>query len=386
MSLTNVAGSTISHQQHVKTLQKGTKSPQTVITNNNLAVENATKAIVNTLQHPSPTSTKNSSSTSPIASNYMGSASLFSFENGVTSSGSSGCCSLSNSPTSSSASSNSFIPLHSLENSCNKHSGGSGKQMSMEDSFTTASCQLNASLLAAVNGDLEEDHVMTKSSSDSNQNENNHQQISDSMHIQRQNEKNLNAQRILLDNIQHHQHAQKQSSSDSSCLNNEDARTLQLAVELSMMNLNQIPSPASVVPPPSTLLSSSNQYQQLQTHQLEPSCLDHSHDSYSNTATQYTSAVGNPYHMTTKVFLQAQSQAAASLLNQKIVSESNQDNIPTKLNSMHNPNQHLNAAIATTADERSKKSQNMTECVPVPSSEHVAEIVGRQGIYKNLQN
>ncbi|XP_013777605.1 RNA-binding protein MEX3B-like [Limulus polyphemus] len=28
---------------------------------------------------------------------------------------------------------------------------------------------------------------------------------------------------------------------------------------------------------------------------------------------------------------------------------------------------------------RSKKSQNTTECVPVPSSEHVAEIVGRQG-------
>ncbi|KAJ1522070.1 hypothetical protein ONE63_002383 [Megalurothrips usitatus] len=29
-------------------------------------------------------------------------------------------------------------------------------------------------------------------------------------------------------------------------------------------------------------------------------------------------------------------------------------------------------------ETRSKKSQNMTECVPVPSSEHVAEIVGRQ--------
>ena len=28
---------------------------------------------------------------------------------------------------------------------------------------------------------------------------------------------------------------------------------------------------------------------------------------------------------------------------------------------------------------KAKKSQNMTECVPVPSSEHVAEIVGRQG-------
>ncbi|KAL2725719.1 RNA-binding protein MEX3B [Vespula maculifrons] len=33
-------------------------------------------------------------------------------------------------------------------------------------------------------------------------------------------------------------------------------------------------------------------------------------------------------------------------------------------------------------EARSKKSQNMTECVPVPSSEHVAEIVGRQGIIK----
>jgi RNA-binding protein MEX3 len=30
-------------------------------------------------------------------------------------------------------------------------------------------------------------------------------------------------------------------------------------------------------------------------------------------------------------------------------------------------------------DSMGKKSQNMTECVPVPSSEHVAEIVGRQG-------
>ena len=30
-------------------------------------------------------------------------------------------------------------------------------------------------------------------------------------------------------------------------------------------------------------------------------------------------------------------------------------------------------------DEKARKSQNMTECVPVPTSEHVAEIVGRQG-------
>merc|ERR1719464_481593 len=36
--------------------------------------------------------------------------------------------------------------------------------------------------------------------------------------------------------------------------------------------------------------------------------------------------------------------------------------------------------LAQINDElKAKRSQNMTECVPVPSSEHVAEIVGRQG-------
>ena len=30
-------------------------------------------------------------------------------------------------------------------------------------------------------------------------------------------------------------------------------------------------------------------------------------------------------------------------------------------------------------ENRAKKSMNMTECVQVPTSEHVAEIVGRQG-------
>ncbi len=37
---------------------------------------------------------------------------------------------------------------------------------------------------------------------------------------------------------------------------------------------------------------------------------------------------------------------------------------------------------STFDDARARKSSNMTECVPVPSSEHVAEIVGRQGMYK----
>jgi hypothetical protein len=31
-----------------------------------------------------------------------------------------------------------------------------------------------------------------------------------------------------------------------------------------------------------------------------------------------------------------------------------------------------------------RRSVNMTECVPVPSSEHVAEIVGRQGIVQDI--
>ncbi|XP_052854986.1 RNA-binding protein MEX3A [Drosophila gunungcola] len=39
----------------------------------------------------------------------------------------------------------------------------------------------------------------------------------------------------------------------------------------------------------------------------------------------------------------------------------------------------LPVAGTASLEDRSKKSQNMTECVPVPSSEHVAEIVGRQG-------
>ncbi|XP_013794643.1 RNA-binding protein MEX3B-like [Limulus polyphemus] len=42
-----------------------------------------------------------------------------------------------------------------------------------------------------------------------------------------------------------------------------------------------------------------------------------------------------------------------------------------------NENESLNPILES--DGRKKKSQNTTECVPVPTSEHVAEIVGRQG-------
>ncbi len=44
-------------------------------------------------------------------------------------------------------------------------------------------------------------------------------------------------------------------------------------------------------------------------------------------------------------------------------------------NSLH---QHHHT-LAHLEELKNRKSQNMTECVPVPSSEHVAEIVGRQG-------
>ncbi|XP_065370766.1 putative uncharacterized protein DDB_G0277255 [Calliphora vicina] len=303
----------------------------------------------------------------------MGSSSLFSFESGVVLSGSSGCCSLSNSP-SSSSSSNSYLTSHSLENSCNKLTATSGNQMclnapsNLEDSFNSATYQLNASLLAEVNGDLEDDHVMTNSLSDTTNQTEANLHTSESIH----NDNSENGQRIMLENM-HHQHPQ-QSTGDNSCLNNEDARTLQLAVELTMMNLNKMPSPTSEAHP--SLSPTSNHYQQLQSHHLQHGALDH-HQPYSSSSS-YTS-VGNPYHMTTKVFLQTQSQAAATLLNQKFLSEPNQDVIPSKINSLSAPNQNMATVTPTTTDDRSKKSQNMTECVPVPSSEHVAEIVGRQG-------
>lgn len=47
---------------------------------------------------------------------------------------------------------------------------------------------------------------------------------------------------------------------------------------------------------------------------------------------------------------------------------------------LNNENDSLGSSFE--GEGRSKKSQNTTECVPVPSSEHVAEIVGRQGKLK----
>lgn len=55
------------------------------------------------------------------------------------------------------------------------------------------------------------------------------------------------------------------------------------------------------------------------------------------------------------------------------------DGQPGTVNGTNNDSDSLQVTPAVFEEARSKKSQNMTECVPVPSSEHVAEIVGRQG-------
>ncbi|XP_029166084.1 RNA-binding protein MEX3B [Nylanderia fulva] len=57
----------------------------------------------------------------------------------------------------------------------------------------------------------------------------------------------------------------------------------------------------------------------------------------------------------------------------------NQSGCPGNGNNTANDPDPLQTTPAVFEEARSKKSQNMTECVPVPSSEHVAEIVGRQG-------
>lgn len=62
-------------------------------------------------------------------------------------------------------------------------------------------------------------------------------------------------------------------------------------------------------------------------------------------------------------------------LSDPLVNISEPGDSPADLTSFVNPL----TSVGMEDVSRSKKSQNMTECVPVPSSEHVAEIVGRQG-------
>lgn len=392
----SVAGSTFGQQQQ-QTQQKHAKNQQQKFTkaaasqtnsSKNQTLTTTTAQTVNCSQAtPAPSSSKSPTLTSPIATaTYMASSncssSSFSFESGVVLSGSSGCSSLSNSPTSSSSSNPYLASLGVPTSLPTEGSAAVGNAVCennashLDESFSSTSCILNSSLLAAVNGDLEdESKIMSQSLSDtlcSSQNK------SDTLQI---NEDNSGQQQLLLENMNHHHHPQL-SVAENTCLNTEDARTLQLAVELTMLNLNQMPSPT----PPAAATSSSSPSTTTTTNNFEH-LLQQPHRLHSPLDQPYSSSytsVSNPYHMTTKVFLQTQSQAAAAtLLNQKFLSDTSLSNSPTKLNTLPNHNQTLGGTVVT-IDDRSKKSQNMTECVPVPSSEHVAEIVGRQGTKKYI--
>ncbi|EDW99328.2 RNA-binding protein MEX3B [Drosophila yakuba] len=129
-------------------------------------------------------------------------------------------------------------------------------------------------------------------------------------------------------NPAHHPDMSEQSKVNESTLPlSEDPRTLQLALELSLVGLND------------------NQNCYVQPAQPLPMPLGAQNDFEIGTINMHTFS---------KVDSTLPIQSAPNCLL-----------LPT--------------AGAASSEDRSKKSQNMTECVPVPSSEHVAEIVGRQG-------
>lgn len=122
----------------------------------------------------------------------------------------------------------------------------------------------------------------------------------------------------------------------------EDPRTLQLALELSLVGLNDNQQPQN------------NNGSYIQTHPM---------------STQSDYEMGSSHNtIVTAVYGRAD------------MSISNLPTLPalpstTTASGLLMPSSNL--------EDRTKKSQNMTECVPVPSSEHVAEIVGRQGKFTN---
>ncbi|XP_013115096.2 uncharacterized protein LOC106092725 [Stomoxys calcitrans] len=141
----------------------------------------------------------------------------------------------------------------------------------------------------------------------------------------------------------------------------EDERTLKLAVELTMLNLKRNDPSA----PP--------------TVRSKPLLENETQGNVSSSISQSFSTLNNAYGNTTKVILQTQSDVISpntSLHQNHTIIEGNDI---SRTNSLTNLSQTLPLISPLISDERSKKSQNMTECVPVPSSEHVAEIVGRQG-------
>uniref|UniRef100_A0A1I8M5Y4 K Homology domain-containing protein n=1 Tax=Musca domestica TaxID=7370 RepID=A0A1I8M5Y4_MUSDO len=155
----------------------------------------------------------------------------------------------------------------------------------------------------------------------------------------------------------------QQTVSSNVGINGEDERTLKLAVELTMLNLKNVQNQLTSAPSPANSKPHQETFSQAT---IQP------------TFDQALSPIINPYRMTTKVFLQTQSRTIVSnptSLNTQL-SDINENTV-SKSSSLAELSHPMLTSVVN--EERSKKSQNMTECVPVPSSEHVAEIVGRQG-------
>ncbi|XP_055922228.1 RNA-binding protein MEX3B [Eupeodes corollae] len=137
----------------------------------------------------------------------------------------------------------------------------------------------------------------------------------------------------------------------------EDSRTLQLALELSMVGLSDSMQAAAVA----AALTNGHGHTQRQ-HQQQQQQNQHLNHHQQQQQLQ-SQQLHSQYELTCGL---------ANAATPGIMQPTNVLAPGTTLN-------QFAASILPTLEDRSKKSQNMTECVPVPSSEHVAEIVGRQG-------
>ncbi|KAI9575667.1 uncharacterized protein LOC119643425 [Glossina fuscipes] len=262
-------------------------------------------------------------------------ATSFCFENAIILSGSSGCSSLSNSPTSSTSTTGS-IPSPTPANKT-LHDSFSSTAVNGEYEEQVLKCVPQNSLLAKFK--LTEDNAIKKENGILNE----QSQLLDDFSADFSVHHNSRQHHVQQFQSQYQQQHMVHHSMQS--LNTDDARTLQLAVELSMMGLND------------QMIVQNSQLQQLRFQATE------------NQFPQYNSA----YQMNTLSKTLLPTRNTTVLTNSKYTgnqSSSGHFNTPNYLNP---------STCLTISEERAKKSQNMTECVPVPSSEHVAEIVGRQG-------
>lgn len=154
--------------------------------------------------------------------------------------------------------------------------------------------------------------------------------------------------------MHHSQHSTNCSSGNTNCsvsssnsgasLIDEDQRALQLALELSMLGLTDNTAALQLA---ASVADHQHHHQQQQLHHQQQQHLHHQQQQRE---------------------LREQQQIHQQ---QQQIHHHNQAN-----NSLNSPSD----LYSSPSDMLPKKSQNMTECVPVPSSEHVAEIVGRQGM------